>query len=265
MIYDDYDAFLDDENIDIVYLSLPHGLHCTWAVKALRKGKAVLCEKPATVSLTEMKEIERVSKETGVFFMEAMKGRFSPAYRKLKEDLCFIGDIISLDTSISFKHDFGTARKGYMFDPRQGGGLLDCGIYCASWYEDLIGELPQIVKTEIQRLDGDGIDIYVRADMRFSQATGTLESALERSKSKNAVITGVKGEITVYDLHRPQKYRIRTADKDEEVFIPYEVDDFYGQIVHVIDCLENDRKESDIMPLKASLYCAELLEAIRNH
>lgn len=264
VIYDDYDAFLNDENIDVVYLALPHGLHCPWAVKTLKKGKAVLCEKPATVSAAEMAEIERVHQETGVFFMEAMKGRFTPAYRQLKKDIGTIGEIIRLDTSISFKVDLNTARKEYMFDPRQGGGLLDNGIYCASWYEDLIGERPQIAKTVIDRFNG-GIDIYVRADLQFSRAGGTLESALDRAEPKNAVITGTKGEITVYDLHRPQRYRLRTVDRDEEVFVPYEVDDFYSQIAHVIDCLENGKKESDIMPLRASRYCAELLEAIRNH
>lgn len=42
--YLDYDSLLKDPEVDAVYLSLPHGLHREWAVKA------VLCEKTATLS-----------------------------------------------------------------------------------------------------------------------------------------------------------------------------------------------------------------------
>ena len=42
-IYLDYDALIEDEEIDAIYLSLPHGLHKDWAIKALKAHKAVLC------------------------------------------------------------------------------------------------------------------------------------------------------------------------------------------------------------------------------
>ena len=48
-----YDALIADPDVDAIYLALPHGMHTRWACRALRAGKAVLCEKPAVLSEEE--------------------------------------------------------------------------------------------------------------------------------------------------------------------------------------------------------------------
>lgn len=40
--YLNYDSLLADENVDAVYVSLPHGIHAEWVKKSLTAGKAVL-------------------------------------------------------------------------------------------------------------------------------------------------------------------------------------------------------------------------------
>ena len=48
-----YGALIADPDVDAIYLALPHGMHTRWACRALRAGKAVLCEKPAVLSEEE--------------------------------------------------------------------------------------------------------------------------------------------------------------------------------------------------------------------
>lgn len=72
-----YDALIADPDVDAIYLALPHGMHMRWACRALRAGKAVLCEKPAVLSEEEALSIASTSRECGVLFMEAMKIGFA--------------------------------------------------------------------------------------------------------------------------------------------------------------------------------------------
>ena len=79
-----YDALIADPDVDVIYLALPHGMHAHWVCRALRAGKAVLCEKPAVLNEEEALSIASTSRERGVLFMEAMKNRFCPMRTRVK-------------------------------------------------------------------------------------------------------------------------------------------------------------------------------------
>jgi D-xylose 1-dehydrogenase (NADP+, D-xylono-1,5-lactone-forming) len=46
LIYTDYDQMFADPAVDGVYISLPNAFHLPVAIKAMKAGKHVLCEKP---------------------------------------------------------------------------------------------------------------------------------------------------------------------------------------------------------------------------
>lgn len=52
-----HECLLLDDDVDAVYIALPHGLHATWSCRALRAGKAVLCEKPAVLTGSQADEV----------------------------------------------------------------------------------------------------------------------------------------------------------------------------------------------------------------
>ena len=262
--YAGHDLLLADKNIQAIYLALPHKFHKDFAIRALKSGKAVLCEKPATLNLAEMQEIAKVSRAEKILFMEAMKPRFQPLYQKLKSLLAekIIGEIVSVETSLCNKMEL--TGKTYHTQKGQGGALLDVGIYCASWLDDLLGGV-----TSGDKIISDvreGIDYYVDAQLNFSGKVGRLECAFDRQKARQAIIHGELGKIVVEELHRPQELTIYKNNGDIEIInLPYEVDDFFGEIKHFTDCLENNLQESDTMPLRASENCASILEAIRKN
>ena len=262
--YGSYDDLLEDPDLDAIYLALPHAFHHEWAIRALRSGKAVLCEKPAMLTATEMDEVASVARECGVLFMEAMKPRFVPLYAQVVNALKEIGPIVRVDATLC--NDMLGAVEGtgsYHMTPGPGAGvLLDCGTYCASWIEDLCPGTPILVsKTDARR---DGIDVYVDAQLDMDGILVRLECAFDRAKQRKATIVGERGQIVVEELHRPQRAIVSVEGERTRVLdAPYVVDDFFGEVSHFVGLVASGKTESPIMTLDDSIACARILDTIR--
>ena len=101
-----YEALLDDDEIDSVYIPLPNNMHVPWAIKALQKGKHVLCEKPIALTAAEAAQLLAVSRQyPQLKIMEAFMYRFHPQWVKAKK-LVTEGAIGTLKTVQAFS--FGT-------------------------------------------------------------------------------------------------------------------------------------------------------------
>ena len=262
--YVGYDLLLEDELVDAVYLALPHGMHKEWAVKALKAGKAVLCEKPAALNEKEMREIADTSEETGVLFMEAMKSRFEPAYAEMKKQIeaGAIGDLECIDTQICFAIPKEMIGRTYHTDPKQGGALLDSGIYCAGLIEDFFKGEPVNEQTYANVFNG--IDWYSDSKLVFDNGRARISVGFDRTTPRDAVIYGTEGKIDLPDLHRPSKFTItKKTGETETVEVPYVNDDFHGQIEHFCDLWRHGRSQSPIMPLASSLRMARILDTVR--
>lgn len=263
-----HEALLASDDIDAVYLALPHDLHHRWAVEALEAHRAVLCEKPAMLSAEEMEDVARVATEQGTLFMEAMKTRFVPIYPQLKALLEHgaIGEVLRVETSLM--NDMGDripSRVDYMSDRVCGGVLYDTGIYCASWLEDFLPATPQLTALELREDQTTGVDTYVDAELLFGvTTTARLTCATDAPGPKAARIVGTRGTLEVDQLHRPERAVSFSPDgKSQTVEVLYEVDDFYGELAHFTELVRSGQKESPVMPLSASIRCAQIIDAIR--
>ncbi len=84
--YYSIDELLKNENnIDVVSICSPNGLHAEHAIKAFRKGMHVLCEKPMAISVFDcgemIKEAERANKR--LFIVK--QNRYNPPVKAVKE------------------------------------------------------------------------------------------------------------------------------------------------------------------------------------
>lgn len=264
--YGSHEELLRDAEVDAIYLALPHALHAEWAIAALRAGKAVLCEKPAMLTAEQMREVAHVARQTGTLFMEAMKPRFVPLYAQVLDALPRIGELVRVEASLcndmlGFVEGSGT----YHMTPGPGAGvLLDCGIYCASWFAGLCPE-GEVRLVSVSGAERGGVDVYADAELSCGGLSARVECAFDRAKPRQARIVGTRGSIVVDELHRPQQATVLVEGQEAiELNAPYEVDDFFGEIHHFVGLVASGAQESPIMSLDDSVRCEEVIDKIRD-
>lgn len=264
-----YQRLIDDPAIDAIYLSLPHGLHATWAERALEAGKAVLCEKPAFVCEGEARAIRATSERTGTLFMEAMKNRFCPLHDCVMGLVGTgeLGAVRSIETVQTL--DYGPAPTPYLLDARQGGALLDMGCYAVSWVEELtqgsdIHVLSSKTRWRAAAQEGERVDWA--DDIRLSIGGVDVHFVLdgEADYQSTLTITCEKGTVAVDRLHRPEHAEVRYADgRHETIDAPAPVDDFFGEVNHFCSLVRAGKAESPKMPTASTQRIAHIMDAMQ--
>lgn len=85
----DYDEILKDDQVDLVMITTRHDLHGQMALQALRAGKHAFVEKPLTLKVEELAEIEEFYAENpgGPLLMVGFNRRFAPAMQTIRQIL----------------------------------------------------------------------------------------------------------------------------------------------------------------------------------
>jgi len=101
--YTSYHDLLENPDVDMVDITVPHVLHYEIAKEALEKGKHVLVEKPITVLSEQGEELIALAKYKGLMLGVAENTHFVTAYLKAEEILKqgLLGDIWSVRTLIA--------------------------------------------------------------------------------------------------------------------------------------------------------------------
>jgi predicted dehydrogenase len=83
--YLDYNQLLDDPKVQAVVLAVPTPFHYEMSMKAISKGKHVLCEMPLAPRASEAERLGKEAEKAGVTLMPVLNFRFTPNYVKAKE------------------------------------------------------------------------------------------------------------------------------------------------------------------------------------
>lgn len=93
--YQDWEAMLRNEELDLVHICTPHNVHEVQAVAAMQAGAHVLMEKPISTTLEEANRIIAAAKETGRKLTISHNQRFAPPSLQAQLDIQrgIIGDV----------------------------------------------------------------------------------------------------------------------------------------------------------------------------
>ncbi len=73
------------EDVDVINICTPSGLHAEMSIMALRNRKNVLCEKPMTLNLIDAERVVEAEKESGKKFFLVKQNRYNPPIKVLKD------------------------------------------------------------------------------------------------------------------------------------------------------------------------------------
>jgi predicted dehydrogenase len=199
-VFLDYEAMLEWDAIDAVYIPLPNTLHVDWTKKALKAGKHVLTEKPIAMKAEEIDGLIKLRDETGLMAAEAYMIVHHPQWIRAKEIVAAgeIGTVAHVDAAFSYDNraDTGNIRNK---PETGGGGIRDIGVYTMGSVRFVTGAEPVALKSFIKRENEVDVWAQVVGEMdgpggRFTYGSMT---SMRLAPRQQVVFQGDKGTLTL--------------------------------------------------------------------
>ncbi|WP_281883517.1 Gfo/Idh/MocA family protein [Paenibacillus sp. YYML68] len=198
IVYESYEALLDDADVAAVYIPLPNSMHKEWATRAMSKGKHVLCEKPIALNSEECSEMLEAAERYGVILMEAFMYRYTDRIRRVQEVLASgeLGQVRYVQSTFRFLLNRPNTIK---VQPELGGGsLYDVGCYPVNFVGMVTGQMPQ--SCVVQTVMDNGVDVLFSAVLRYPDGTvASINSGFNAFGQLNSEIVGTLGRIDIPD------------------------------------------------------------------
>ena len=244
--YASYEELTEKADFDMLDICLPCHLHAEYAVRAMKDGYHVLCEKPMARNLAQADRMIRISRETSRKLMIAQCLRFSPTYHYLKKvyENKEFGKLLRLDMR---RNGSLPTQAWYRDSKNSGGALLDLHLHDTDFINYVFG-IPDAVRTcGITRNTG-GIDdlmstyIYGKGPVINSEGSwckgGWFCSGI-------AVFQKATVEISGNDLIKI--YRVDQKNPEE---IKFEKDNnpYFNEIAYFAQCILKDQEPEQCLP-----------------
>ena len=254
-----YDEILKRDDIDVMYIPVPHPAHKELAIRAMEAGFPVLVEKPAAVNLSEWQQMEACAKKNQVFLMEAVWTRCFPVMQQVLDEIRrgTIGDVRNVQAAFAFRVD--DSCQGRLTGPKQAGGaLLDVGIYGLHFAKFIYEKMPARILS-LASMDTDHLHLQVdEQNVIIGQydngALFTVSSAIRTDMPDTAWIYGTKGYIRMPVFWKCESAQIVCGEVTRKIESPVPqkisgvIDEGYQfEIHHVQDCLHRGLTQSPLV------------------
>ncbi|MCC5912504.1 MAG: Gfo/Idh/MocA family oxidoreductase [Clostridiaceae bacterium] len=279
-----FEDLLKQEDIDLISICSPSGLHPAHGIMAANYGKHVLTEKPMGVRLIDVDQLIKACNDNDVRLFVVLQNRLNPSIQIVKKaiDQGRFGKIHMIVANVFWSRP----QEYYDLSEWRGTWALDGGAFCnqASHYVDLVQWFGGPVKTVMARTDTLARNIEAEdtgaAIIKFDSGCIATINVTMLTYPKNlegsVTIIGEKGTVRVGGIAVNEILYWKFSDSNEVDFI---IDEFstdpnsvYGfgheaYYDNVINSIINEQKPSvDGNEGRKSL---ELIEAIytssKNH
>ena len=229
------------------YIALPNQQHREFAVRALRAGVHVLCEKPMAETELQCMEMINESRQGGAKLMIAYRLHFEEANLHAIETVKsgkigeprFFSSVFSQNVAegnVRLKRDLG------------GGPLMDMGVYCINAARYIFREEPvEVSAFKVQGTDKrfEEVPEMVSGVLRFSgNRLATFTCSFGAAATDSYRVVGTEGDLRLepaYDYHEPRECYLTIDGKtDKKTF--EKRDQFGAELLYFSNCILNDEE-----------------------
>jgi UDP-N-acetyl-2-amino-2-deoxyglucuronate dehydrogenase len=200
------EALLARQDLDVVSICVPSGLHAEVGTQAVAAGKHLVIEKPIDVTLEAADRLIAAARAAGVVMTVISQHRFDTGLDELRRllDSGALGTLLLGDASTKWYrtqayYDSAAWRGTWAMD---GGSLMNQGVHYVDllrWCMGPVAEVTAVCATQAHKVE---VEDTALAIVRFaSGALGTIVSstAAYPGFSQRLEITGTEGTVVVED------------------------------------------------------------------
>jgi predicted dehydrogenase len=224
-LFYDYQAVLDNKNVEAVILTTPHGLHEEQVLAAAAAGKQIFCEKPLSLTADSAKRMVDACQAKGLVLGIGHERRYEGALEEMKRmhDEGELGTLLNIEFNASYNLFAGTPASGWRQDPKQApaGTMTALGVHQTDYIQTLAGPVREITARMSHRSDLFPNEDVLSVQFVFeSGALGTFTSIATTPFYQRMTVLGDKAwaeVVEVANVDKPDPSLLRWRGLDTEI------------------------------------------------
>ena len=269
-IYDKLEKMLKNEQLDMIDICTPSFLHKEMAIRLLKAGYHVICEKPMTLNYADAKKVLAAANETNKKFMVAHVVRFMAPYMYLKKvyDSGELGKLLRLDMKRISSIPTWSWEDWMRDEKRSGGVATDLSIHDLDFVQSMLG-MPEKVTSFATGIKNN--NDYILSTLTYKDVVVTCEGTWYNCGipfKAQFLAVFQNGYVELSDkLYKNGKEVVLEQPKEDakEVDLGINVGNdngYLAEIQYFVDCVLNDR-EIKFVTAESSAKSIELVDLVK--
>ncbi len=223
----------EEEKLDYILIVTPNFVHFDPAMKAMKAGIAVFCEKPLCLNLKEANELVKTSRKLGVPFAvsHTYLGHWTTRFSRYIVQSGLLGDIRWVDSYYnqgwlaSKIEATGQQQASWRVDPKRAGGSGcggDIGTHALMQLRYVTGLEVEQVSAQLEtfvegRMLDDHFTIYCKLNNGGKALVRASQICIGRKNDLGIVVAGTKGTL-VWRQEEPESVTILLNNQPDRVY-----------------------------------------------
>lgn len=249
-VADTYEELL--EKVDAVYIVSHPSQHYNHILKALHKGKHVLCESPIALNVDQYEELSALAQEKGLVLMDAIKTAYGMAYNRLILLLKGgkIGRVVSVDAICTSLQDL--QNSDYKNLDKKWNSICAWGPTALLPIFQLLGPDYKSKIITSSFIDAElHFDIFSKIAFIYEHAVASIKVGKGVKSEGELIISGTQGYVYVPAPWWKMDYfelRYEDSNRNRRYFYQLDGEGIRYELVSFIKAIESGRPSYYIQP-----------------